>query len=53
MKIIEFKYLGTILYKHREMERGKNGRVVKSMSIYGALAKVMMGRNVFMDVKRA
>ncbi len=47
----EFKYLGTVLSKHGEIEEVRE-RVVKGWSIIGSLARVMKGRSVSMGVKR-
>ncbi len=49
--VIECKYLGTILRKHREMEE-VGERAVKGRRVMGSLARVMRGRNVSMEVKR-
>ncbi len=52
MEVIkEFKYFGTVLSKHGEMEEVRK-RAVKGRSTIGSLAKVMKGRSVSMEVKR-
>ncbi len=48
----EFKYLGTVLSKHGEIEGLVRERSVKGMSVIGSLARVMRGRNVYMEVRR-
>ncbi len=48
----EFKYLGTILSKHVEMEGEVSERAVKGGRVVGSLARVKRGRNVSMEVKR-
>ncbi len=48
----EFKYLGTVLSKHGEMEGEIRKSVVKGRSVIGSLARVMKGRSVSMEVKR-
>ncbi len=45
-------YLGTVLSGHGEMEGEISERVVKGGSVIGALARVMIGRNVYTEVKR-
>ncbi len=47
----EFKYLGTVLSKHSEIEEVRD-RAVKGKSFIGSLARVMKGRSVSMEVKR-
>ncbi len=47
----EFKYLGTVLSNHGEMEEVRE-RAVRG-SVIGFLARVMKGRNVPMEVKRS
>lgn len=51
-EVKEFKYLGTVLCKHDEMEGEINEKAVKGRSVIGSLARVMRGRNVSMEVKR-
>ncbi len=51
-EVNEFKYLGTILYKHGSMEAERRERTVKGRQVMGALERVMKGRNVTMEVKR-
>ncbi len=46
----EFKYLGTVLSKHREVEEVR-GRAVEGRSVIGSLARVMKGRSVSMEVE--
>ncbi len=48
----EFKYLGTVLSKHGEMEREVRERAVKGRNVIGSLARVMKERSVSMEVKR-
>ena len=48
----QFKYLGTVLGKHGEMEGDIQERVVKGRNVIGSLARIMKGRSVSMDVKR-
>ncbi len=48
----EFKYLGTVLNKHGEMDGEVRERAVKDLSVTGSLARVMKGRSVSMEVKR-
>ena len=48
----EFKYLGTVLCKHGEMDGEIRARAVKGRSAIGALDRIMKGRNVSMEVKR-
>ncbi len=44
MKVVkEFKYLGTVLSKHREMEGEVRERAVKGRSVIVSLARVMKG----------
>ncbi len=50
-EVNEFKYLGTILYKHGSMEGEIRERTVKGRQVMGALKRVMKGRNVSMAVK--
>ncbi len=47
----EFKYLGTVLSKHGEIEEVRE-RAVKGRSIIGSPARVVKGRSVSMEVKR-
>ncbi len=49
-EVNEFKYLGTILYKHGSMEGEIRERTVKGRQVMGAL-EVIKGRNVSMVVK--
>ena len=51
-EVNEFKYLGTILCKHSEMEGEIRERVLKGCSVIGSLARIMRGRNVPMEVKQ-
>ncbi len=51
-EVNEFKYLGTILYKHGNMEGEIRERTVKGRQVMGALERVMKGRNVSMAVKK-
>ncbi len=51
-KVNEFKYLGTILCKHRSMEGEIRKRTVKGRQVMGALERVMKGRNASMEVKK-
>ncbi len=46
----EFKYFGTVLIKHGEMEEVRE-RAVKGRSVIGSLARIMRGRNVSLEVK--
>ncbi len=48
----DFKYVGTVLSKHGEMEGEVRERAVKGRSVIGSLARVMKGRSVSMEVKR-
>ncbi len=48
----EFKYLGTVLSKHGEMEGEVRERAVKDRSVIGSQARIMKGRSVSMEVKR-
>ncbi len=48
----EFKYLGTVLSKHGEMEGEVRESAVKGRSVTGSLERVMKGRNASMEVKR-
>ncbi len=48
----EFKYFGTVLSKHGEMEGEVRGRAVKVRSVIVSLARIIKGRNVSMKVKR-
>ena len=45
----EFKYLGTVLCKHEEMEGVTRERAVESICV---IVSVMRGMNVSMDIKR-
>ncbi len=47
----EFKYLGTVLSKQKEMEGEVRERAVKGRSVIGSLVRVMRGRTVSMEVK--
>ncbi len=51
-EVKEFKYLGTILWKHGSMEGEIRERTVKGTQVMVALERVMKGRNVSMVVKR-
>ena len=51
-EVKEFKYLGTVVYKHREMEGEIRVRAVKGRCVIGSLARVMRGNNVFKEVMR-
>ncbi len=51
-EVSEFKYLGTVLCRHRGMEGEIREQVMKGGSIVDSLTGVMKGRNVSMDVKR-
>ncbi len=48
----EFKYLGSVLSKHGEMEGEVRERAVKARSVLGSLAVVMKGRSMSMEVQR-
>ena len=48
----EFKYLGTVLRNHGEMEGEAREKTVKGRSVIGSLVGVMRGRNGCMEVKR-
>ena len=48
----EFKYLGTVLSRHGEMEGEVRERALRGRSVIGSLARVMKRRNVSMEVKR-
>lgn len=47
-EVKEFKYLGTVLSKHGEME---DVRAVKDRSVIGSLARVIKGRNMSMEIQ--
>ncbi len=47
----QFKYSGTMLSKHGEMEEVRK-RAVKGRSVTGSLSRVMKGNNVSMEVKK-
>ncbi len=49
-EVSEFKYLGTVLYKHGGKEGEIRERVTKGRSVVGSLTGVMKGRNVSMDM---
>ena len=49
--IKEFKYLGTVLGKHGEMDGEIRTRAVKGRSALGTLNRIMRGRSVSMEVK--
>ncbi len=51
-EVSEFKYLGTVLCKHEEMEGEIRERVMRGKSVVGSLAGITKGRNGSMDVKR-
>ncbi len=51
-EVNEFKYLGTLLYKHGSMEGEIRERTVKSRQVMGALERVMKERSVSMVVKK-
>ncbi len=51
-EVSDFKYLGTVLCKHRGMEGEISEQVMKGKSVVGSLTGVMKGRNVSVDVKR-
>ncbi len=44
--------MGTVLCKHGEMDGEIRGKAVKGRSVIGSLARVMKGRNVFIEVKK-
>ena len=48
----EFKYPGTVIGKHGEMDGEIRTRAVKGRSAIGALGRVMKGRSVSIEVKR-
>ena len=48
----EFKYLGTMLGKHGEMDGEIRTRAVKGRSAIGTLGRIMKGRSESMEVKR-
>ncbi len=50
-EVSDYKYLGTVLYKHGGMEGEIRERVMKGRSVVGSLAGVMKGRNVSMDIR--
>ena len=50
-EVKDFKYLGTVLYKHGQMEEVR-GKIVKCRRIIRSLAKVMRRKNVSMEVKK-
>ncbi len=50
---VELKYLGTIVCKHGSIEGEIWERTVKGRQVMGALERVMKGRNVSVEVKRA
>ncbi len=52
-EVHEFKYLGTILCKHGSMDGEIRERTVKGRQVMGALERVMKGRSVGMEVKKA
>ncbi len=52
-EVNEFKYLGTIQCKHESMEGEVRERTVKGRQVMSALERVMKGRNVSIEVKRA
>ncbi len=51
-EVKEFKYLGTELCKHGEMDGEIRERAVKGRSVIRSHASVMKGRNVSMEVER-
>ncbi len=51
VEVKEFKYVGTVLCKHGEMDGKVGERAVKDRSVKGSLCKVYE-RNVFMEAKR-
>ncbi len=51
-EVNEFKYLGSILCKHGNMEGEIRERTVKGRQVMGALERVTKGRNLRMLVKR-
>ncbi len=50
--VMEFKYLGTVLSKHGEMEGEVRETVVRDRRVIGSPARVMKERNVSMEIKR-
>ncbi len=53
VEVVEkFKYLGTVLSKHGEMEGEVMERAVKGRSVIGSLARAMKGRSMTMEVER-
>ena len=50
-EVSQFKYLGTVLGKHGEMEGEIQERVLRGRNVTGSLARVMKGRSVSMEVK--
>ena len=51
-EVKEFKYLGTVLCKYGEMEGEIREIAVKGRCVIGPLARIIRGRNVYMEVKR-
>ncbi len=51
-EVTQFKYLGTVLCRHGEMEGEIREIAGKCMSVSGSLARVMRGRNVSVEVKK-
>ncbi len=46
-EVSEFKYLGTVLCKHGEMEGEKREQVIKGRSVVVSLTGMMKGGNVY------
>ena len=51
-EVKEYKYLGTVFYKHGEMERERRERAVKGRCVIESLARIIRGRNVSMEIRR-
>ncbi len=51
-EVNEFKYCGTVLFKHGSIEGETRERTVKGRQVLGELEGVMKGRNVSMAVKK-
>ncbi len=51
-EVNEFKYLGTIPFKHGSMKGEIREKTVRGRQVMDALERVMKGRSVSMEVKR-
>ncbi len=52
MEVNEFKYLGSVMYKHGGTEEEIRVRALQGRRVVGSLGQIMNGRSVSLDVKR-